>query len=290
MIENRNGLLRKARGLVLVGAMAILALPIHGRADEGSGDPPIAPVSQLKGFRFIPLAKLPAASHRADAESCTSFVVQPASPAGRAVKERGWSVTGEAKVGLLQAVSFASRLEGGTSGTCLISDGNVGLFDGTRLMALAYAEPGSKQTIGRVAALDNGTVRVWDGDFLSRPVGDIELTDASELKLGQLASEDALCGGKAVVPNIYDMPIDKARAALAAKGWKPVPGDASARPADFGTETDLVKKGIVEVDGCSGTGMAYCSFNYSAAGASLSVTTAGEDELPEVVGYEATCQ
>jgi hypothetical protein len=289
MMEYRNWLAYAVVGGTLT--TAILAAPVAGKAAAvGMDDTPITPVSELAGLKFIRLDKLPAAPGGADTDACSSFIVQPSTPAGRLVAARGWSVTGEAKVGMLQAVSFAGSFEQGTSGTCTIGDGNVAIFDNDQLIAIAYAERSSNQSIGRIVGLENGGARVWDGDFLSTPIGDIELTDDSLLRLGKLAREETLCGGKAVVPNIYNMPINKARAALSEKGWTPVAGEPKTDPAEFGREIDLIKQGIVEVDSCSGTGLAYCGYKYRGPAGTLSVTTAGENDLPSVVGYEVNCQ
>ncbi|WP_198084170.1 PASTA domain-containing protein [Variovorax sp. E3] len=49
------------------------------------------------------------------------------------------------------------------------------------------------------------------------------------------------------VPNVYSMPIDKARKALADKGWRPVraKADGESRKAGF------IKRGIVEIESCA---------------------------------------
>lgn len=289
-MKYRSGSAWAVKSLPLLAAMALT--PAEGRAAAvGMGDTPITPVSELHGFKFVRLAKLPSAPGDAgDKDTCSNFIVQPATAAGRQVAARGWSVTGEAKVGALQAVSFAGRFEQGTSGTCSISDGNVAIYDNDQLIAIAYVERSASDSIGHVAGLENGSARVWDGDFLSSPLGDIELTDDSQLRLGKMAREESLCAGKAIVPNIYGMSIDKARTALAEKGWSPAPGEPKTDPAQFGREIALIKQGIIETDSCSGTGLGYCGFNYRGPAGSLSVTTAGENDPPKVVGYEANCR
>ena len=108
------------------------------------------------------------------------------------------------------------------------------------------------------------------------------------LRLGALATRETVCRGRASVPNIYGMKIDKARAALIQSGWTPVPGNPS-EDSRFGREKDLRKRGIVEVEGCSGTGFGYCRYGYKGAAGALSVTTMGDDDLPIVSGYGADC-
>jgi hypothetical protein len=273
-------------------AAAVMAAPVAGSASAiAADDQLLSTVSELKGLKFTLLNKLPAAPAKSgDTQACAASIVQPTTKAGRLVAARGWSVTGEAKVGGFQAVSFAGRFEDGTSGTCSITDGNVAVYDNDVLVAIAYAERSSKLSIGRIAGLEGGALRLWSGDFLPAPIGDIELTGDNTLRLGAVAGAETLCAGKAVVPNIYGMSIDKARAALAAKGWSPVPAEPNGESDASSREADLIKQGIPEVDGCAGTGLAYCSFNYRGAAGTLAVSTAGEDDLPQVVGYEATCQ
>jgi hypothetical protein len=242
-----------------------------------------------QGFSVAAMDALPKAPAGAGlSDFCKRYAANPISEASRTVRGQGWTVTGEAKLGTLLAVSFASKFEPATSGTCFIRDGNVALFDGGRLLAIAYAPKGSKSSIGRIEPLEGGNARIWDGDPPGQPVADLRLEDG-RMRIEPVAPSETLCGGKAVVPNIYGMPIDRARKALGENGWRPVPGDPNAGDPRFGRERDLRKRGIVEVDGCSGTGFGYCSFTYKGASGGLSVTTMGDGDLPVVSGYDATC-
>lgn len=163
-------------------------------------------------------------------------------------------------LGSYRAVGFAGQLEAGTSGTCNITQGNVGVFDGDKLVALAYGKSAEDTAIGNLTPLEGGAVRVWDGDIVGSPVGDLRVEADGTVRLGRLADEESVCKGKAVVPNVYGMPIDKARKALADKGWKPV----RVKPDGESRQSGLIKRGIVEVESCAGTGLAYCSFSYAA--------------------------
>ena len=252
-------------------------------------------VSEIKGLDFTLQDKLlpKAPGPVQDRNECDNYVVRPVSAAGSLVAARGWAVTGEAVLGAYRVVSFAGKFGAGTSAHCSVEQGNIGIFDGTKLVALAYAPKGSKESIGKIVILDGGGLRVWSGDDLSAPVGDIQIVQG-ELRLGALPTEDSFCRGKVQVPNIYELPIDKARKILIDKGWKPVASESTFDPKIFSREADFVKHGIIEVDSCAGTGYGFCAFHYKNASASLSVTTAGDGETagdtPPVVDYDVSCR
>jgi hypothetical protein len=255
---------------------------------------PLHVISEIKGLDFTlydnPLPRAPGPVQ--NRSECENYVVRPVSAAGRLVAARGWAVTGDEAFGTYRAVSFAGKFEPSTSAHCSVEQGNIGIFNGTKLLALAYAPQGSEESIGKIVTLEDGGLRVWSGDILSSPIGDIHVPHGELMRLGALAAEDSFCHSKVLVPNIYGQPIDKARRILMDKGWKPVASkpvsDPEAREAGF------VKHGIVEVDSCAGTGYAFCAFNYKSSMGLLSVTTAGEGsemkDTPNVVDYHVRCR
>ena len=102
------------------------------------------------------------------------------------------------------------------------------------------------------------------------------------------------------LPAITELTYDKARKKLLAAGWQPLQtksfNGANSDPdiAD-GNGRIFWKRGYVEVESCSGTGVAACAFLFKDAyGNRLRVTTAGE-ELPEqkahatVTGFKFVC-
>lgn len=283
--------------LLVATALAALGFAAGAHAKEGQGavgpnDIPeqLRARSDVKGLVFTMLNRLPNPPRAVKpAEFCSHYVATPASSGARAARARGWIVTGEAPLGPFTAVSFAGGFEPATSGTCFVQDGNVGIFRDDQLVAVAYAGRGSQQSLGKVSALEDGAVRVWSGDTLSQPLGDMRReSEGYLLHLGALAPFETFCSGRARVPNIYGMGIDKARRALMQAGWTPVPGNQDEDDR-FGREKDLRKKGIVEVEGCSGTGFGFCAYGYKGSAGTLSVTTVGDDDLPTVSGYGATC-
>lgn len=266
---------------------ASMALPAAAQPNPPASAAPMRVQSDLKDIRMRALAALPRAGGSAsERDGCPWRVIQPKSAAARQVAAQGWAVTSDLPLGAYRAVAFAGLMEPATSGTCNITQGNVGVFDGDRLVALAYGKSPEDAAIGHLTALADGAVRVWDGDIIGSPVGDLRVDADGALHLGRMADEDAVCQGRAKLPNLYGMPIDKARKALAAKGWKPV----RARADGEWRQGAFIRRGIVEAESCSGTGLAYCRFGYSGPAGTLSVVTAGENDLPGVVGYEAGCR
>jgi hypothetical protein len=262
-----------------------LALALPATAQTGASAPRVQ--SDLKDIRMKAITSLPKAGGSAsDRDGCPWRVAKPKSAAAKLVAAQGWAVMADVPLGPYRAVSFAGRMEPGTSGTCNITQGNVALFDGDRLLALAYGKSAEDTAIGNLTPLEGGSVRVWDGDIVGSPVGDLRVEADGTVRLGRLADEESVCQGRASVPNVYGMPIDKARKALADKGWKPVriKPDGESRQAGF------IRRGIVEVESCAGTGLAYCSFSYKAAAGTLSLVTAGESALPGVAGYDVKCR
>jgi hypothetical protein len=102
------------------------------------------------------------------------------------------------------------------------------------------------------------------------------------------------------LPAIIEFTYHKARKKLLAAGWQPLQtksfNEARTDPdIAYGNGLNFWRKGHVEVEACSGTGVAACVFLFKDAyGNRLRVTTAGE-ELPRqksyarVTGFEFVC-
>jgi hypothetical protein len=274
--------------LILVFALTGMAGIAHAQQQANDG---VSAKSDVAGIEFATLDRLPKAPASATSQKdCDWMLVKPQTAGGQAVAALGWGVTAEVPLGAYQAVSFAGQFEPSTSGTCQIDKGNVAIFSDRQLIALAYAAKGAKQTIGSIAVLQDG-LRIWDGDLVAAPVADIHVIDGKGLEVVAVAAEDAVCQSAGKVPNVYGKPIDQARQSLISAGWAPLknPKDLAADEAQYGQELELGKQGIVEVDACSGTGVNFCNFYYRKDAMELSVTTAGEEGFPRVVGYGAQC-
>ena len=268
-------------GTVLTLALA-LTLPAIAQTTA------LAPrvVSELKDIRMKAISKLPKASGDAGDRDRCPLVISPKSSAAKQVAAQDWTVMADVPFGPYRAVSFAGQMEAATSGMCTVTQGNVAVFQNDRLIALAYGKSAEDTAIGTLTPLEGGAVRVWDGDISSLPVGDLRVDGDGTLRMSKVADEDAVCQGHAKVPNVYNMPIDKARKALATQGWNPVRGKASGEPRQIA----LAKRGIVEAESCADTGLGYCNFNYAGPAGRLTLTTVGDNDLPHVVGYDVKCR
>lgn len=294
------------RSLPALLAGLLLAAPM---TQARAADPAFE--SRVPGLAITPLASLPPAPASArERQGCeTRLMRNPRSEAARQVAAAGWGVTGEEKLGRYQAVSFAGEFQGGTSGSCQVGQGNVAVFEGSRLLAVAYAERGAPRSIGGIAPLWPDGLRLWDGDFLAAPLADLRPAGGAggqggaggagggqagqpgapeRLALLPLAAEEQVCQGRGRVPNIYGQPIDRARAALLAAGWQPVPGERDPALPEA-REKALLQHGVTEVESCSGTGFGFCSYRYRGPAGQLSVTSVGDGELPSVSDYAVRC-
>ena len=123
-----------------------------------------------------------------------------------------------------------------------------------------------------------------------------------------LATGPALAQGRpcrprrhAKLPAIRELTYHKARKRLMAAGWQPLQTKSSEGADDdpdisYGNGRLFWRRGYVEVEACSGTGVAACAFLFKDAyGNRLRVTTAGE-ELPRqrayarVNGFKFVCE
>lgn len=240
--------------------------------------------STVPAIRIAATTTLPAAP-AFDVEFCDHLFDKPKGEAAKAVAAKGWKITGELSAGRYQAVSFVGGAEPATSGACELSKGNVAFFEGGVLKAIAYGA-GKGPMIGRILPTGDGDLRIWDGDIVPGPVADVRISGDGGLAIGKVAAEEKVCGGKAVVPNIYGMPINRARAALQKAGWKPV---AAAPEGEDPRLEALVAQGVVEAESCSGTGFGFCAFNYRGPAGTLGVTTVGDGEFPSVSSYGVAC-
>lgn len=267
---------------LLVGVSAIPAYPL--------GDTTRLSVSSsVKAVTVTPLSVLPKAPPEAgERDLCSQFVVTPRSDAGRQVAASGWAVTSEARVGRFQAVSFAGRFTQGTSGSCEIAAGNVGLFEGEVLRAVVYTRKDAARSIGRVVPFGADALRLWDGDLLPQPLADLHVEGERGLSIVPLAPIEAFCDGRSLVPNVYGQPVTRAREALRQLGWKPIKGPPPEHPAS--REAALIERGVIEVEACSGTGFGFCSYGYERPEATLSLVTVGDADDPAVSSYDPRCR
>lgn len=273
------------RALILAATM-LAGAPLHAAAPKLG--------STINEVRVVAATQLPANPDGGQIdEYCRDlsprFDIKPKSAGGRYAVSRGWIVTSETKLGKYDAVNIVGALDAATSATCVHRDGNLAIFDGSRLIAIAYKQPAKNleeaypDSLGSAEQIDSRRIRLHWG-LPGAPIADVVLRDG--ISIEHVAEDDRVCGGAALVPNIFEQDIRKARKKLLAYGWLP------RRPSERlngGIDEDLRKQGVVEVELCSGTGYGYCIFNYAnAKGFRLVVTSAGDDPL--VIEYRVNCR
>ena len=263
-----------AATLILIASAAVAEAPLLA--------------TQVPQLAITPLADLPAAPPQTqDRQFCQHlFTDAPATPAGQATRAKGWEVTGETAFGPYTAVSFIGAFEPATSGTCELMQGNVGIWSGSRLVALVYSQNPDDDLIGSVSAFGQG-LRISSGGVIPGTVADLRLIGGTDIAVTPPALSESVCN-VADVPFIEGMPINMARKLLAEAGWQPVPQNTES----LGMAQDIAAAGVPEVEDCAGTGFAFCSYVYQGPAGMLSVITAGElweGNLPAVTGYSANC-
>ena len=220
---------------------------------------------------------------------CEGYREKVSTVPGKQVAKLGWIVTSEAQLGRFQVVTFASGFTPGTSALCYARNANIAIYEGAKLVALAYTSRSGDLHLGAVETLESGALLVW-GDPPGSPIG--ELHDANgTLRLTGISPDRTFCRHRATVPNVYGKPFNVARKILIANGWRPI--RSSEGSERWFAETELVKRGVIEVESCSGTGVGYCKFNYERPTGVLSVITVGGDPDPAndtVVRYEVECR
>lgn len=246
--------------------------------------------SQVRGLVATSLDVLPT-NHttRPETEFCPALVSDPETPAGRQIAQANWGVTAEIETGGLTFVSFIGTLTNGTSGSCQLTDGNIGVFEADRLVGLIYSAQTDEPGIGAIMALEGGGIRIWDGGYLSAPLADMRVLDEDLVLVQPLNRRDPACSGTLSVPTLFGLPIHLARRILISEGWTPQP----AQDVAFSSYVTDLRKTLPELQDCSGTGFGFCSYDYAREGAALYVSTAGEGEegsTPKIVGTSVTCE
>lgn len=249
--------------------------------------------SQVGSIRIAAADRLPAPRSPQsfeDGDFCANMRIQPVTAAGKHAASLGWYVTSEVEEAGYTAVGIFSRGGSATSGTCLISDGNVVLYrDGTPA-AIVYEPPHPENESGLVGGvgetLTNGRVRISDWTPPGFVHGDIELRPDS-ITVVPVAAMETACGGIGL-PNIRGKTVPEARKLLAPHGWKPKDFSDGEQDNPHDSATSLRAEGLSEFETCSGTGYGFCAVGYlHDSGASLNVTTVGEEY--RVSSYDARC-
>ncbi len=274
----------KCHFLLATGAVLMSIIFAGGQLmAQQSADPKVS--SKIPGIEIRHLTQLPKAPPSAQSQGECNAAFPPTTAEGQVVNGLGWGVTGEAKLGPYDAVSFAGEFEPSTAGSCEIDQGNIALFNGSQLVMIIYVTKSSKLSIGRVIA-DGDGLRIVDGSLAQLAVGEVRLVGDHAVEITPITAEQSVCGGKEVVPKVDGKPVSEARKQIIAKGWEPF---RSPPPAYQDFVGDSIRKsGIIEATDCSETDSASCSYYYRKGDMELSLTTHG-DQSPTVDGHQVAC-
>ena len=273
------------RVIAALGAGLVAALAVSGCSRSAQADTEVQAGSDVQGVSLVAVSDLPRSPESGAVDGyCESYRATDLTATGRQVETQGWIVTSEAELGRYRVVTFASGFDPGTSAICTGRNANIGVFDGTRLVALAYTPRASDIILGSVEPLEGGALLVWGGDYPGPPLGELRV-EQDRLRLTAVAPARTFCGQTATVPNVYGQTIEVARNDLTAHGWRPLPPEEA--PEGYDRAAELARRGVIEAETCSGTGMGYCAFRYQGPGGVLEVTTVGEDH--SVLGYGVVC-
>lgn len=262
--------------------------------------------SDVAGLKIAAADRLPA--HKGplgdNPENCSSLITSPQTPEGKAVQAKGWAVLSEEEASGYRAVSFDGRADGDATGICILGEGNVALFKDGVLKAIVYAAKGAAHEISAAWSFEQRELRIFDTAWPSQPLADMRFGTSGSITIRPLAAQENVCGGKALVPNVYGMTLNHARDVLQRAGWSPQP-DASKDPdAQFQGDASGVAfyaaHGLPEAEGC-GVGMTIdqCAFGYDGKAGKLEITTnnmqpdRAPDEKwdwPKVLGYNVKCR
>ena len=240
--------------------------------------------SNIAGASLVRIEQLPTVTPYGDnSDDYCGETLRATTAGGKIAEQRGWRVVKEAQFHGLDAVLVVRGYDPGTSGHCFSKDPNLAFFKGDRIVGVLYSK--GKNGIGMNDVQNSGDhLRVWDD---VSAVGQISL-DGAALTFDRITGSDEVCDGKYRVPVVFGQPYSKARQILGNSGWIARP---STEETSEGDRTEGYRTRFPEVDSCSGTGYAYCSFGLSAQDgvAKISVTTAGEDDDPVVTNYDVSC-
>jgi hypothetical protein len=84
----------------------------------------------------------------------------------RSIQNKGWGILSEVRLAKYHFIAFAGSFDGGTSGTCSISQSNIAIFEQDNLLGIIYLDASDASLIGSLRLMDAGFIRVFSGDTI----------------------------------------------------------------------------------------------------------------------------
>lgn len=243
---------------------------------------------EIEHFKYASVEKIPSGTNLEIDGNCEAYVLETNFKFNQSsvIKDAGWVVLSESELAAYKLVAFAGALHNSTSGTCLIEQSNIAIYHDNTLLGIIYLDDPMLSKIGNLVLTDAGYVRIFSGDVIQMPVAELHLSKDG-INLRSLSPFTSHCNGKAILPNLIGQNILSARSQLFSFGFTPVVSDTSSIPS---WREGLITAGVAEVAACSGTGFAFCAFNYQNKASRVRLITAGEAEIPTVVREIIECQ
>jgi len=228
---------------------------------------------------IVPIHGLPVIPHeKSENDFCSRYKGPPGAEA-RSTRRLGWRTDYDASFGQITFVNMFRHYEY-VGASCYEDGARFVLFDHGAPIAVIISGARAEGPIGSVEKMESGALRLVNslGDA---PFGDLFLK-GRDIEIRSLPAADTVCNGRHTVPNVFGMPIEKARRILGKAGWAPITAtppvvvhdpDNSTEVADDLDQIDLYGRGIKEVTECNPMG--FCTFGYQSGGARLDLSTHG---------------
>lgn len=240
-------------------------------------------------IKFAALNTLPMASEEFENSGCLDYLELSQSTLYQKVAMKNWNVTSGVDYGPFSFISFSGEIGTATSGMCSVSNTNIAVYHDAELVGVIYTDAEHDCLLGSISLNSYGSIDIYSGCFIRSKIAQITLS-GSEIRIGAPTNKVS-CDGVTILPNLYGANINDARRSIIEFGWQPY--EDNPRLMDYEKEYPpyyISERAIYpELVACSGTGAAFCSFEYISDNKSvLTLVTAGEEQRT-VVKVEDTC-
>lgn len=228
---------------------------------------------------IVPIHGLPGISHEKSKNDFCSRYNDPPGAEARSARRLGWRTDYDGSFGQITFVNMFRHYEY-VGALCYQDGARLVLFDRGAPIAVIISGARAEGAIGWIEKMESGALRL-ENSLGDAPFGDLFLT-GRDIEIRPLPAADTVCNGRHMVPNVFGMPIEKARRILGKAGWAPVTApppivvhdsDSSTEVQDDLGQIDLYRRGIKEVTECNPMG--FCTFSYRSNGARLDLSTHG---------------
>ena len=229
--------------------------------------------TDIEDFRYSKIQTIPDGPNpKVSGSNCESWTVGNSEQRyiqSQKIESLGWLILSEVKFAHYTLIAFAGAFEEGTSATCKITQSNIAIFKNDNLQGIIYLSDPQLDKIGHLQLMENGSVRVFSGNYQNRAMAEIQL-QRKGLFLSDISKTTPYCQGKTILPNTLGLSIYDGRQMLFDYGFLAVSQDATWERQYF--------SGIDEIVGCS-NGIVWCQFEYKNEHSRVVLSTLGKEEI-----------